>query len=47
MNLYVCSVLAIAVDTDAERDHLRRLADGLRLSPADLSAVHARYRLRL
>lgn len=47
LNLYVCSLLAIEVDTEAERDYLRRLAQGLRLSPERLSAVHTRYQVSL
>jgi len=47
INLYVCSLLAVEVDTEAERDHLRRLAQGLRLSPESLNAVHAHYQVSL
>jgi len=47
MNLYVCSLMAVEVDTDAERVHLRRLAEALRLEPASLDAVHVRFQVAL
>jgi uncharacterized membrane protein YebE (DUF533 family) len=47
MSLYVCSLLAVEVDTESERDHLRRLARGVGLSPESLDAVHAHYQVSL
>ncbi len=47
MNLYICSLLAVEVDTDAERDYLRQLGQGLQLPPDSLNAVHARYQVTL
>jgi uncharacterized membrane protein YebE (DUF533 family) len=38
--VYAASLLAIEVDTPAEQDYLRRLADGLRLDPATVQRVH-------
>jgi len=46
-NLYVCSLLAVTVDTDAEREYLCQLANRLQLSPEQLSSVHARYQVSL
>lgn len=40
--VYLASVLAIEVDTPAEREHLRRLAEALRLEPGFLEDAHAR-----
>lgn len=42
---YAACLVAIRVDTDAERDWLDRLAKGLRLGPEDRQAVHARLGL--
>lgn len=47
MNLYICSLLAVVVDTDAERDYLRRLGQGLQLPAQGLSEIHARYQVEL
>jgi uncharacterized membrane protein YebE (DUF533 family) len=38
--VYAASLLAIEVDTPAERDYLRRLADGLHLDPATVQRLH-------
>ncbi len=38
--VYAASLLAIEVDTEAERDYLRRLAQGLNLTPEALQRVH-------
>jgi uncharacterized membrane protein YebE (DUF533 family) len=38
--VYAASLLAIEVDTPAEQDYLRRLAQGLRLDPATVQRVH-------
>jgi uncharacterized membrane protein YebE (DUF533 family) len=40
VEVYAASLLAIEVDTPAEQDYLRRLADGLRLDPATVQRVH-------
>lgn len=40
VEVYAASLLAIEVDTPAERDDLRRLADGLGLAPATVQRVH-------
>ena len=40
VELYAASLLAIEVDTAAEREYLRRLAQGLRLTPATVRRVH-------
>ena len=40
VEVYAASLLAIEVDTPAERDYLRRLADGLRLAPTTVQRVH-------
>jgi uncharacterized membrane protein YebE (DUF533 family) len=38
--VYAASLLAIEVDTPAERDYLRRLAQGLRLDPVVTAELH-------
>jgi uncharacterized membrane protein YebE (DUF533 family) len=38
--LYAASPLAIGMDTDAERQYLRRLAHGLRLEASVVLRVH-------
>jgi uncharacterized membrane protein YebE (DUF533 family) len=40
VELYAASLLAIEVDTAAERDYLRRLAQGLNLTPSMVQRVH-------
>jgi uncharacterized membrane protein YebE (DUF533 family) len=40
VEVYAASLLAIEVDTAAERDYLRRLAQGLRLDPTTVQRVH-------
>ena len=40
VELYAASLLAIEVDTAAERDYLRRLAQGLNLTPSTVQRVH-------
>jgi len=40
VELYAASLLAIEVDTPAERDYLRRLAQRLNLTPATVRRVH-------
>ncbi len=40
LQVYAASLLAIDVDTEGERDYLRRLAGGLGLDPAAVSHVH-------
>jgi uncharacterized membrane protein YebE (DUF533 family) len=40
VEVYGASLLAIEVDTQAERDYLRRLAQGLRLDPTIVQRVH-------
>ena len=40
VEVYVASLLAIEVDTPAERDYLRRLAAGLGLAPTTVQRVH-------
>ena len=40
VELYAASLLAIEVDTAAERDYLRRLAQGLNLPPSAVQRVH-------
>lgn len=40
VEVYAASLLAIEVDTPAERDYLRRLADGLGLAPTTVQRVH-------
>lgn len=39
--VYAASLLAIKLDTDAERDYLRRLAQLLRLEPSAVERLHA------
>lgn len=39
--VYAASLLAIEVDTRAERDYLAQLADSLRISPHVVSRIHA------
>jgi len=39
--VYAASVLAITVDTQAEKDYLMRLAQALRLSPDAVAHIHA------
>lgn len=41
VEVYTASLLAIDVDTQAERDYLAKLAEALRLSPDIVSRVHA------
>jgi uncharacterized membrane protein YebE (DUF533 family) len=41
VEVYAASVLAIAVDTPAERDYLRRLAQGLGLEESIVQRLHA------
>jgi uncharacterized membrane protein YebE (DUF533 family) len=41
--LYLSALLAIKVDSEAERDFLRRLAGRLHLPAETLAAVHQRY----
>jgi uncharacterized membrane protein YebE (DUF533 family) len=41
VEVYAASVLAIKVDTPAERDYLRRLAQGLRLEARTVQWLHA------
>lgn len=38
--VYAASLLAINVDTDAERDYLKTLADRLNLDPAAIAKIH-------
>ena len=38
--VYAASILAIAIDTDAERQYLRSLAQALRLPPAAVAQLH-------
>lgn len=38
--VYAASLLAIEVDTEAERQHLARLAEALRLPPAAVARIH-------
>lgn len=40
VGLYAASLLAIKVDTPAEREYLRRLAQGLNLTPGTVRRVH-------
>jgi uncharacterized membrane protein YebE (DUF533 family) len=40
VEVYAASLLAIEVDTAAERDYLRRLAQGLNLTPSTVQRVH-------
>ncbi len=40
VEVYAASLLAIEVDTPAERDYLRRLAEGLGLAPTTVQRVH-------
>ena len=40
VEVYAASLLAIEVDTPAERDYLRRLAEGLALAPTTVQRVH-------
>jgi uncharacterized membrane protein YebE (DUF533 family) len=40
VEVYAASLLAIEVDTPAERDYLRRLAGGLGLAPTTVQRVH-------
>jgi uncharacterized membrane protein YebE (DUF533 family) len=40
VEVYAASLLAIEVDTPAERDYLRRLAEGLSLAPTTVQRVH-------
>jgi len=40
VEVYAASLLAIEVDTQAEQDYLRRLAQGLRLAPTTVQRVH-------
>jgi uncharacterized membrane protein YebE (DUF533 family) len=40
VEVYAASLLAIEVDTAAEQDYLRRLAQGLRLDPTTVQRVH-------
>jgi uncharacterized membrane protein YebE (DUF533 family) len=40
VQVYAASLLAIDVDTDAERDYVRRLAEGLNLTPDTVQRVH-------
>lgn len=39
--VYAASLVAITVDTDAEREYLRSLAQALRLDPAAIANLHA------
>jgi uncharacterized membrane protein YebE (DUF533 family) len=41
VEVYAASLLAIAVDTPAERDYLRRLAQGLGLEAGTVQRLHA------
>ncbi len=41
VEVYAASLLAIELDTPAERDYLRRLAAGLKLDPTAVQRVHA------
>jgi uncharacterized membrane protein YebE (DUF533 family) len=41
VEVYAASVLAIAVDTPAEREYLRRLAQGLGLEEGTVQRLHA------
>ncbi len=41
VEVYGASLLAIEVDTPAERDYLRRLAQALQLDPATVQRLHA------
>lgn len=43
--VYIASVLAISVDTDAERQYLRKLADGLGLTAPELAQIHQHLNL--
>lgn len=43
--VYIASVMAISVDTDAERAYLRQLAQGLGLTAPELSQIHAHLNL--
>ncbi len=40
MQVYAASLLAIEVDTQAERDYLRQLSTGLKLDPTAVANVH-------
>jgi uncharacterized membrane protein YebE (DUF533 family) len=40
VEIYAASLLAIEVDTPAEQDYLRRLAEGLGLAPTTVQRVH-------
>ena len=40
VEVYAASLIAIEVDTQAEQDYLRRLAQGLRLDPTTVQRVH-------
>jgi uncharacterized membrane protein YebE (DUF533 family) len=40
LQVYAASLLAIEIDTQAERDYLRQLANGLRLDSTALAQVH-------
>jgi uncharacterized membrane protein YebE (DUF533 family) len=40
VEVYAASLLAIEIDTPAERDYLRRLAAGLELAPTTVQRVH-------
>ena len=40
VEVYAASLLAIEVDTPAEREYLHRIAQGLQLTPATVRRVH-------
>ena len=43
--IYVISIMAIKLDTKAEADYLRSLAQGLRISPEDCNQLHQRQQV--
>jgi uncharacterized membrane protein YebE (DUF533 family) len=45
IRLYISSLLAIVVDTDAEREYLRQLAQALQLPPELLASIHQRFKI--
>ncbi len=40
MQIYLAALMAVDIDTDAERDYFRRLASALRLDPAAAQRLH-------
>ncbi len=45
IRLYISSLLAIEVDTEAERDYLKQLAAALQLPPELLASIHQRFKI--